>query len=58
VTGMRYCEPGGAKPRHRAIREEPVAPPAERYYGGDRSGARSAAGGSGGSSPRASKEPR
>jgi len=34
-------------------REGPAAPPATRYYGGDRSGARSAAGGSGGSSPRA-----
>ncbi len=58
MTGMRYDEPRAAKPRDRAVREGPAAPPAERYYDGNRRGARSVAGGSGGSSPRASKEPR
>jgi len=36
VTGMRYGEPRGAKPRDRSVREGPAAPPAERYYGGFR----------------------
>ena len=51
VTGMRYGESRGARPCDRAVREGPAAPPAGRYYGEHRSGARSAAGGSGGRPP-------